>query len=267
MAPYSGYFFDGQTATKHTVTVGLDLDSLTINEADGALSVRWPFPDLRAVRKIKSNQPVELTSCAAPDARLTIDDPAFAEAVLDRAPHLARRRGYTPRWWERPWTVTAIIALTIGGIVLAVLRLAGPLARAVPDSWRSNMGAAAENLFTAGDKTCRAADGLLALDRLTATLRATQGAEASITVKIVDSKMINAFALPGGKIVVMTGLLDLMEAPDEFAGVLAHEIGHVTERHPTEAALRALGLSWSPGCWWATARKLPTRSRPWAFSL
>ncbi len=38
-------------------------------------------------------------------------------------------------------------------------------------------------------------------------------------------------------------MLDLEETPDEFAGVLAHEIGHVTERHPIEAAIRSTGFS------------------------
>jgi predicted Zn-dependent protease len=62
-------------------------------------------------------------------------------------------------------------------------------------------------------------------------------------VTVINVNMVNAFALPGGKIVVMAKLLDLMETPDELAAVLAHEIGHVAERHPTEAALRATGFS------------------------
>jgi beta-barrel assembly-enhancing protease len=43
--------------------------------------------------------------------------------------------------------------------------------------------------------------------------------------------MANAFALPGGHIVVSTGLLQLAEMPEELLGVLAHEIAHVTLKH------------------------------------
>ena len=48
---------------------------------------------------------------------------------------------------------------------------------------------------------------------------------------VVDSPVINAFALPGGFIGVHTGLLDATRSEDELAGVLAHEVAHVTQRH------------------------------------
>ena len=48
---------------------------------------------------------------------------------------------------------------------------------------------------------------------------------------VVDSPVINAFALPGGYIGVHTGLLDATRNEDELAGVLAHEVAHVTQRH------------------------------------
>jgi predicted Zn-dependent protease len=48
---------------------------------------------------------------------------------------------------------------------------------------------------------------------------------------VLNSPEINAFATPGGYIFVTTGLLQLLENEDELAGVLAHEIAHVTEQH------------------------------------
>jgi len=48
---------------------------------------------------------------------------------------------------------------------------------------------------------------------------------------VVDDPTINAFALPGGFIGVHTGLLDATRNEDELAGVLAHEVAHVTQRH------------------------------------
>lgn len=52
----------------------------------------------------------------------------------------------------------------------------------------------------------------------------------SISVEVVKEEMINAFTLPGGKILIMKGLLSDSKTPDEFLGVLAHEIGHVVNR-------------------------------------
>jgi len=51
---------------------------------------------------------------------------------------------------------------------------------------------------------------------------------------VFDSKQVNAFALPGGKVGVYTGLLQLAESDAELASVIGHEIGHVTARHGAE---------------------------------
>src|SRR5215510_9784061 len=48
---------------------------------------------------------------------------------------------------------------------------------------------------------------------------------------IVDSSAINAFALPGGYVYVTRGILAYLDDESEMAGVLGHEIGHVTARH------------------------------------
>ncbi len=55
------------------------------------------------------------------------------------------------------------------------------------------------------------------------------------TFFVVDDSRINAFALPGGYIGIHTGLLDATRSEDELAGVIAHEIAHVTQRHIARA--------------------------------
>lgn len=57
----------------------------------------------------------------------------------------------------------------------------------------------------------------------------------SFTFFVVDDPNINAFALPGGYIGVHTGLLEATRSEDELAGVLAHEVAHVTQRHIARA--------------------------------
>jgi predicted Zn-dependent protease len=55
------------------------------------------------------------------------------------------------------------------------------------------------------------------------------------TFFVVDDPRINAFALPGGYIGVHTGLLEATRSEDELAGVVAHEVAHVTQRHIARA--------------------------------
>ncbi len=67
------------------------------------------------------------------------------------------------------------------------------------------------------------------------------GPEFAYQAKVVDSREINAFALPGGYIYVNRGLISAARSEAELAGVLAHEIAHVAERHGTEQATKAYG--------------------------
>ncbi len=55
------------------------------------------------------------------------------------------------------------------------------------------------------------------------------------TFFVIDDPSINAFALPGGYIGVHTGLIEATRSEDELAGVLAHEVAHVTQRHIARA--------------------------------
>lgn len=52
--------------------------------------------------------------------------------------------------------------------------------------------------------------------------------------KVINKDELNAFALPGGYIYIYTGLLKELDDESQLAGVLAHEVGHVTARHSTE---------------------------------
>lgn len=58
---------------------------------------------------------------------------------------------------------------------------------------------------------------------------------------VVDSDEVNAFALPGGYVVVNMGLLQAAESGEEVAAVIAHELHHVTLRHGTERILAETG--------------------------
>jgi predicted Zn-dependent protease len=63
----------------------------------------------------------------------------------------------------------------------------------------------------------------------------TNDGEHQFTLFVVDDDRINAFALPGGYIGVHTGLIEATRNEDELAGVIAHEIAHVTQRHIARA--------------------------------
>ena len=73
-------------------------------------------------------------------------------------------------------------------------------------------------------------------DALTSKLSGNQAGKWEVVV--FDSKQVNAFALPGGKIGVYTGLLDVAVNQDQLATVIGHEIGHVLAHHSNERLSR-----------------------------
>ncbi|HYR10187.1 MAG TPA: M48 family metallopeptidase [Longimicrobium sp.] len=75
-------------------------------------------------------------------------------------------------------------------------------------------------------------------DQLAARADAT---ERDYTFYLVDSPEVNAFAIPGGHIFVNRGLIESADELSELAGVLGHEIAHVTERHGIEQMKKQQG--------------------------
>lgn len=72
--------------------------------------------------------------------------------------------------------------------------------------------------------------------------RLTQGSKYSYEFHVVQDDTLNAFAMPGGVVVVHTGLINATKRPEELAGVLAHEVQHVEQRHSLEGMVKNLGL-------------------------
>jgi len=79
------------------------------------------------------------------------------------------------------------------------------------------------------------------LDGLGALLQSTSEIpKPPFTFTLLDSPVVNAFALPGGYVYVSRGLMALANDEAELAGVVAHEIGHVTARHSAERVSRGV---------------------------
>lgn len=61
-------------------------------------------------------------------------------------------------------------------------------------------------------------------------------------ITLVDNDMVNAFALPGGFIILTTGLVDFCDSSEELLAVICHEIGHIEERHVVTRLIKDVGL-------------------------
>ncbi len=73
--------------------------------------------------------------------------------------------------------------------------------------------------------------------------RTSELPDQKFTFTVLDSEIVNAFALPGGYVHLSRGLLALANSEAEVAGVLAHEIGHVTGRHSAQRYSQTMGAN------------------------
>jgi len=76
------------------------------------------------------------------------------------------------------------------------------------------------------------------VNRVGQNLVRNSDAQVPFTIKVIDSDEVNAFALPGGFFYVTSGLILRAQEESELAGVMAHEISHVTARHGTKQATK-----------------------------
>ncbi|MBR0969773.1 M48 family metallopeptidase [Bradyrhizobium japonicum] len=220
-------FFDGVSSRRRQVTLALG-QALEIAEEGGA-PVSWAYADIR-----RADSPagiLRLACTSAPSlARLEIRDAALAADVTVRCMHLdehqTSRRGVVK---IVGWSVAAagsIVCVVLFGVPLAADRLA-PL---VPKPIERRIGDASEvqvkTIF--GRNVCEDPSGKAAFVKLVNRLRDAAGLDDdSVTAGVLPTSVPNAFALPGGKVYVLRGLLDKAENPDEIAGILAHELGHL----------------------------------------
>jgi beta-barrel assembly-enhancing protease len=80
-------------------------------------------------------------------------------------------------------------------------------------------------------------------DKVLANVPANQRPKYGFHLTIVDKPVINAFAVPGGYIYLYTGIIDSMKSESELAGVLAHEVSHVTHHHYRDALIKVYGIN------------------------
>jgi predicted Zn-dependent protease len=239
----TGWFTDGLTAALRAVAVELSAAELVVTQ-DGQERARWQLTALRPIDEPGSEGPLRVKCGDDGAERLTLDGPAFAAALLAAAPQLTGRLRHV--WsWRRTGAWTAGVAAFVLFAVFGLPRVAEIGAALVPGPWEERLGDSVVHTVTEhfrAPRLCSTPAGDAALHRLVERLTATVATSYRPVVRVADGTMVNAFAAPGGRVVILRGLLDAAESADEVAGVLAHELGHVVERHPTEALIHALGI-------------------------
>jgi Zn-dependent protease with chaperone function len=239
-------YFDGASSRRRAVTLGFS-DRLKIREGDATLAA-WAYGDIR-----RADGPagmLRLSCLSAPAlARIEVRDAALAARLVARCAGMddntPGRGGVAAIVGWSLAAAASIVAVVLFGLPLAADRLT-PL---VPDAFERRLGDVADAQVKAmfDARVCDNAAGQKAFAKLVTAIRQSAGLDTSVQSGVLSSSIPNALALPGGKVYLFNGLLAKAESPDEIAGVLAHELGHLKHRDNIRGLIHDSGASFLIG--------------------
>jgi Zn-dependent protease with chaperone function len=240
-------YFDGRSNRRHAVTLGFG-DQLTIRDEDESALADWAYADLRrldapaGILRLGNLAAAELARLEIRDGHTAAELTARCARLDDNAPG---RHGVGK---IVAWSLAAavsVVLIALFGMPLIAERLT-PL---LPQAFEQRVGDVAEQQVKAllGDKVCDNPAGQAAFTKLVDALRGAAGLERSVAPQVLSSEIPNAIALPGGKVFLFSALLAKANDPDEIAGVIAHEFGHVAHRDNLRVLIHNGGTSFLIG--------------------
>ena len=244
-----GIYFDGTSSARRSVVLSFE-DAIVLRSETGDVIGRWPYGDVR--REDAPATRLRL-SCLSdnPLARLELTSPDLIARCKTSCSNLDRRRRTGATAKIAAWSfaaATSLLLVSWFGIPLLAERLAG----FVPASLERRLGDAVDEqlrdlIAAMGDEPLSCEDDPLhqkaqaILAEFAEKLDVAEGVRPRIAV--LRTVIPNAVALPGGQIYVFSPLLRSLSTSDEFASVLAHEMGHVVNRHGLQRFLEESGLA------------------------
>lgn len=247
-------WYDGKSAAEHQVTVffrqttgELRICSLDSVHEMSALSV-WKLKSIRLLSGKLGDHSQPLIFGQEPDdgQRLQLSEPLdtlIASKWLEK-PLSQTKKGRLRRWM----LVTILVWALCLSLFFGSYFIFSTLARQIPARWEKSLGESSRNRVvemlqrwpaTGTRGICAEGTNSADMKALMGRLTAERGSDGYVfDLVVLDADFVNAFAMPGGYMLVTTGLIRHCESPDELAGVLAHEMAHVTERHSTGGMLR-----------------------------
>ncbi len=251
MLPMARYH-DGHTARPHDVTFAITRDAeprLLIAAAETAEELdSWALGDIFEVPA--SGHELRLGARNRPyGARLVLSGDGLVTAARELLPDLARqKRAERGAQLKLIGLATGALVSVIAAYVFGVPLLARNIVPLVPAQWEAQLGETAreqvESAIGFGGAVMRCdtdPDSLAnrAIRSFAAEVMDGTGSPFEPDIQVIHSSIPNAFALPGGRSYYFSALLEQTESPDEFAGVMAHELGHVHHRHALEGLIKS----------------------------
>lgn len=221
---------------------------LVFTRGDTGAEVVLPLEGLDIRRGGAGNRLLFCTHPARPGWQLYTADPALLRAApLAGHPALGvvagQRRRHHLHFWSLLGGGLALLALVAVALWWSLDGVAAAAARQVSPAMESRLGETVMGQYRIGKRFMDDARARRLLDPLTGPVAAAvDKPRYPMHFFIVNDPAINAFALPGGYMVINSGLILKARRAAELQGVVGHEIAHVTQQHGVRAVIRSTGL-------------------------
>jgi Zn-dependent protease with chaperone function len=244
---WKGTYYDGQSLVPRHVTITVEPVSLHLRFANGTTKT-WNYQELRQTQGRYSGEEVRFERGAGIGETLVIPTANILIAIHKQGgAHAGHFHHPGTRRTRVYWTLFAALAsipIIYGIFTWGIPWLARPITAAIPLSWEIQLGQFIQQKFTAEEHACNNANLIHAVESIMSTLTDhIDKLPYRFQVTVVDSPVVNAMAAPGGYLIVFRGLLQDTASPEEFAGVLAHEIQHVWLRHTMHLIVRHVSMA------------------------
>ncbi len=242
---WTGAITDGVSASSWPVQVTLLETGIGLTRPGAETpSAVWAYGDVATAEPVRADSTdVLITSKSATRMTLFVADAQFARRIAEHAPHITVRAARFAGL--KAGAPVGVVALALTAMVYGFdLSPTKAVARMMPDAARERLGRnVLDSLPLEKDEKRRCEDpaGRAAIDALAKRLMPDLK-DPSKKVVVLNWPLVNAFAVPGGQVILTRGIIEKASGPDEIAGVLAHEIGHGLELHPEAGLVRAVGF-------------------------
>jgi Zn-dependent protease with chaperone function len=239
---YKGEYYNHQVAKAIPVAVQIFTESLLLDytrEGMPAKKLQWLFTEITV--QVSDRNFIRITATGEEAGTLEVHDPVFVETFLQTYRH-TRSAGLHELALRGGYKVGLISLIIVVGILLAghffiLPWCADRIVDQLPRSFDKKIGETAregmqEDIDTAGSQL---------LTKFAAQMKWDM--PDSLVFTVVPSKIENAYALPGGYVMVYTGLLEKLKTKEELAALLSHEVAHVAHRHSVRKLCRDLSTT------------------------
>ncbi len=251
MPPFDIVYFDGKNSKLHQgkLTFIPDFWEITLsNNEEIYATILWEINKINATESVGGvntfkygTYPQETLECQNPQIVNEIKSKYPSTKLFSSTSHWALTRGLS----SILAIALCVILLGFAFYKLALPPIASHFAQQIPQSYEEQLGNLMLDNIVNQDPKETSSFSYTKNNRqsVLANKFASQinfNSSYKINVTVVNSEQINAFALPGGNVVVFSGLLKKLKTKEEFAALLGHEVAHINKKHSLKNIFRSL---------------------------